>query len=926
MTDASEGPTPAAAQQTPTISSVSVALAPPKSALRNEKRILRRLRVQILDCRSGEAIRNRTLDEVLIDGEEALRFPDAPEWDIAENEYISSKTWKPSALARALDALGYEPPERVSRWHHLDAALQAYRRDEEGLDEGDELPKISKKKLRRKWGKAALAEYRRNYFEAVQQHLTGLGFPCNEASDDGKLAADEPGSWGKKSKFEYKRWQRLELGRRKPAAWPTNAKRAKELVDGRHRFKSDAKGVVHIPIPVTKFADGFKLRFSLAHFPLVREELKVLERAESSAEERNQGGVPTGFGIEWHDSQDLAAELGPFGWRVRTPAAAETETSELPEFQRSIEVEFPKSEHKSFRKLAGEKPELFQKFYGQGPREAELVVFALVWAQPVYTEFENPPAGTRVDENGVYIQHDAHRPKGLQIVTMKTDLGGSALFGGKGYGVFERVLYQRWRGKTIEVLPALLRMRELGLFPKTIPSTCVAADPPSSGEAPVFREGEGESVSSLTPKELLWTYQTYRKTKEPSMAWIDEAIRAYQKPFYERDVARRVKKKHQHHMNGELHNKTRKMLGRELDGIRSDRFKDRRWGHAGYDLHVKAGNRWAGGEPGRESGLRDPRRPRDAYREVVRQGEVERRLVRRAPLDRDRPQRGHLPPSRRSVGEEEGARAQRSDHRPRRQHGELRPAVGHDGVGHEDALPEPPAPERWQEDLAVGLDGQPALREGTARRLQPRGPSLQLDPSPAPLQVRGAGALEGREAQEARRQEPRELRVRRGQRIPVDGRPEEVRARRSLDLLGRRRAALPVDAEGDRRRLARGRGRHREAGAAPRPGAAALPRADGDEDGQGRWLSRAGRARRRLRPPADEGPAEARQGAPGDPRLPRGEQAPRRRRSPCAEQYADERRGARDPRPAGARARPGLRAADPRRPDRPGALSAPAAS
>lgn len=516
----------------------------------NEQNILRRprrLRIQLFDCRSGVVLPNLTPNEVLIDGEQAGRLLEEVDWDIVQYGWLAKKTLKQKDLVRALTALGYEPAG--SRWKDLYPAMRLYREAyyANNEDQADE-ESVKGRKFRTRWRTRIIAEYRQSYYAAVQHHLTQLGYPCTE----------DKGQWKKKTSTKaYQNYQRIELGRKssRRKKYLIDKKEATKLVATGYVFKSDKKGVFSVPISAAKIRSGFKVRVSLSRFPLVREEIGHLEREQVA-------GNPTKFKIVYEGPQNLDSDLGELGWH-----AVSSIDDTGAEFCRSVEFEIPACAEKSWKVLGESKPEAFQKFYRESKEEPEITLFAMRWCQPIWDGIENPEAEKRINEQ-VYIQKNQHRVSNMHVVTMYADLGGTDKFGGKGYGLYERRLIQRWRGKKIGVLQMLLRIKALGYFKAWVEAT---------GASMILREEY--QLTELSDNELV---KTYNKDVEAGEGAIMECVQAYQ-----RDKEIQV--------TGILNPKTRATLDKQLP--RSSKYKDKKQGHAGYDLYVKAGNEDVSGSP-----------------------------------------------------------------------------------------------------------------------------------------------------------------------------------------------------------------------------------------------------------------------------------------------------------------------------------------
>jgi hypothetical protein len=300
-------------------SCIYAALTPAGSDLKVEKAIMRKLRIQVLDCRSGQPLQDVPVEEVLIaaQGEtwdpakhRAVRFLGAPGWDIVESYIypvyesgapaglpidktgLNAADWR--ELQRAMNALNYNcgvPSRQFGNqgW----AAMEKYQMDWYD-SHGQPRPPAFEKKIANDWLKRILADYNKRFIETVQMYLTGLGYPCEQ----------DKGEWKDPSTEALARWQKVELGFKDPYTTFNKTPRgggrrdlARKLKDARKKFFTDDEGVLHVPVPIERLQRGFQIKVTFTDFTLVPEERAF------------RGGPvlgPTSFSIEWVDTQQTA--------------------------------------------------------------------------------------------------------------------------------------------------------------------------------------------------------------------------------------------------------------------------------------------------------------------------------------------------------------------------------------------------------------------------------------------------------------------------------------------------------------------------------------------------------------------------------------------------------------------------------------------
>ena len=332
-----------------------------------------------------------------------------------------------------------------------------------------------------------LKEYNTRCYLAAQFFLATLGYfpPDDTAMEDGEVNEDDigrdgssAGVWSDDWSKQYKRWQQVRFGRAPASCWDwiKSEDDAKTLLDESRSFVTDEKGCIAVPVPVAKIQAGFKLEVEFKEFAIVAESTSKEEKGTSDILWRTytpqrldeiEAGVPftpspiggaTGFFAEWVDNQQTARNSN-WGWKLNRPNPQETEKTLSREFKTSWVFEIPAfqvtDEEEDFTWLRMQRRHgCFSMFYDGSEFTPEFVLFALVWCQPVYDDFDDPVVrgnATAAGTNGFVWPNDGARgsprepsddgtrPVGmhLHIVTQYYDMGGSDPFGGKGYGMYE---------------------------------------------------------------------------------------------------------------------------------------------------------------------------------------------------------------------------------------------------------------------------------------------------------------------------------------------------------------------------------------------------------------------------------------------------------------------------------------------------------
>lgn len=332
-----------------------------------------------------------------------------------------------------------------------------------------------------------LQEYNTRCYLAAQFFLATLGYfpPDDTAMEDGEVNEDDigrdgssAGEWSDEWSKQYKRWQQVRFGRAPTSCSDLIDKEAdaKTLLEESRSFVTDDKGCIAVPVPVAKIQAGFKLEVEFKEFAIVAESTSKEEKGTNDILWRTytpqrldeiEAGVPftpspiggaTGFFAQWVDNQQTARKSN-WGWKLNRPDPQETEKTLSRELKTSWVFEIPAfqvtDEEEDFTWLRMQRIHgCFSMFYDGSEFTPEFVLFAMVWCQPVYDEFDDPVVrgtGAAAGTNAFVWQNDGARgssreptddgtrPVGmhLHIVTQYYDMGGSDPFGGKGYGMYE---------------------------------------------------------------------------------------------------------------------------------------------------------------------------------------------------------------------------------------------------------------------------------------------------------------------------------------------------------------------------------------------------------------------------------------------------------------------------------------------------------
>ncbi len=245
-------------------------------------------------------------------------------------------------------------------------------------------------------------------------------------------------------------------------------------------YQTDSNGLLNLRIPQNLF-DGHEISIEIGFWdvPVFLEEIggdvrdNPIRREEMAANNcvRYPTSFPangaTGFNISWNGTQNNQWN-GNWGWEATkevTRTIVNTDTISPPNWdytsetlpqetteQNTLNTEFKVSEtivikntNAAFNNdsiLNNEFSEIMSVFYDNtvtpGVNNPHFVLFAMQWYQPVWDGIKDNPSGEvgAITEDS-YIQHEGYHGMNIHLVTHKTDLGGSDLNGGKGYGKME---------------------------------------------------------------------------------------------------------------------------------------------------------------------------------------------------------------------------------------------------------------------------------------------------------------------------------------------------------------------------------------------------------------------------------------------------------------------------------------------------------
>lgn len=463
---------------TATCTLVQVAPVAPGSTNTNVKTVWRRLRIQVLDCRSGLPITHTPVLEVRLDDKPVARYQwDESGWDISKHLPLYKKgtqwmlgkqaltgTLKGHGKASqiALTALGYNTGSPSETYGATGKARYRKYQLDRGVAEADikETPDEAGRD-------AIIKEYNTRCYKMAQFHLAASGY-CpggGECDDQSFVDGDATGDWTADWKTAYHNFQKIELGAKDPYDWVKTADGGKALIDARKNFVTDGQGIIRVPVPIASVKAGFSVEVSFKDFAIVAEATRdqfdksapgIVSRDEKAPAGSGQPAAgATHFSVEWVETTQDPARDKPWGWRVgRERSASAAARNAMAELRTSLKFTVPgtgaDNPDQKWSALHASK-KVFSRWYND-VEDPEYVVFAMIWCQPVWDGIEDPDssaAGPAISEKAyVFAGGDAHL--NMHVTSVYHDLAGSETYGGKGYGLWEYVAAPKWRGKDEE--------------------------------------------------------------------------------------------------------------------------------------------------------------------------------------------------------------------------------------------------------------------------------------------------------------------------------------------------------------------------------------------------------------------------------------------------------------------------------------------
>lgn len=325
-----------------------------------------------------------------------------------------------------------------------------------------------------------LKEYNTQCYYGAQFHLAALGFYPGSVNplDDNYFDAKEGGTWSDEWTKACHQWQKTKLGYSTPFDWIKRQAEGKKLLEAAKNFVTDDQGCLNVPVPVSRIAEGFRIEVSFGGFAIVAESTK--KEADDKKADAIQRTADTktphvplpqfdGPHITWDgplnkatwDGSEQKANTnldGDVGWRWSLRHGTGS-TRRARQLRTSWVFEIPACPWKDGEtvptwSIVQDKHKAFSVYFGPSSLTApQLVLLAMRWCQPVYDEFGDPlpsSGSPTVSENSYNWQGADPRDGNLHmhVVTQFYDLGGTSVYGGKGYGQFEHDVPgpTKWRG------------------------------------------------------------------------------------------------------------------------------------------------------------------------------------------------------------------------------------------------------------------------------------------------------------------------------------------------------------------------------------------------------------------------------------------------------------------------------------------------
>jgi murein DD-endopeptidase MepM/ murein hydrolase activator NlpD len=356
-----------------------VAKVQPESELKNTLVLRRRIRIRVLDCRSGLPVVGQPIEDIRLNDKSLASFLGLERnWDIATNFPISGAGdnrrfgLEPKTLNKAtqivLNALGYDcgtpsknyGPQGKSAFLRFRVVALAVRFKPEDLAKiklfdapvlkSEWQPAAGKKTLRgvkdaadkeiefreptKDESEELIRIYNTKCYRAAQFHLASLDFyPRDDPGlKDGVLDAPDSGKWTAGWKDAFKAWQQVTFRRAKDNCfdWIKRKEEGAALKEQRRGFITDERGDIFVPIPVSMLSQPVSVAVSFPDFAVLAE--ATLKEYQASGTKLHRGVgykilddesrgpmIPkagtTQFSIEWEPGSQKTGWDQPWGWR-----------------------------------------------------------------------------------------------------------------------------------------------------------------------------------------------------------------------------------------------------------------------------------------------------------------------------------------------------------------------------------------------------------------------------------------------------------------------------------------------------------------------------------------------------------------------------------------------------------------------------------
>ncbi|MBN2385579.1 MAG: M23 family metallopeptidase [Anaerolineales bacterium] len=211
---------------------------------------------------------------------------------------------------------------------------------------------------------------------------------------------------------------------------------------------TDENGILNVRVPTNYLEVGqVQIDVGFMEFPVVCEALADDDRDEPISRIENTEGA-TNFKISFigNDASNIqnlnwddnVRAQGHFGWTV---SDVDGDKTGVLRFAQRLNI---KTDYDSFD---GFDSDILSRFFDQDLNPIHFVLFGMQWCQPVWDEFDDSLTIT----DSTYVQRNENANIHMHLVTLCRDLGGSDIYGGKGYGKRDHQPansgYQpKWRG------------------------------------------------------------------------------------------------------------------------------------------------------------------------------------------------------------------------------------------------------------------------------------------------------------------------------------------------------------------------------------------------------------------------------------------------------------------------------------------------